>query len=69
MPAGSRRSALDQLRRGVFQLTHSVIGFWKEVVKRTMAEYKDQEAVLNRIIDLDRIFQSEAAKLKQLVGM
>lgn len=62
-------SMLDQLRQGAFQLTNTVIGFWKEIVKRTMDEYKNQEAVLNRIVDLDKIFQSEAAKLKQLVGM
>lgn len=60
---------LDQLRHGVFQLTNSVIDFWKAVVKRTMEEYKGQDTVLNRIVDLDKIFQSEAAKLKQLIGM
>jgi hypothetical protein len=60
---------LDQLRQGVFQLTNSVIGFWKAVVERTMEEYKGQDTVLNRIVDLDKIFQSEAAKLKQLIGM
>lgn len=62
-------SMLDQLRHGAFQLTDTVIGYWKKVVERTMAEYKDQEAVLSRIVELDRVFQAEAKKLKQLVGM
>jgi hypothetical protein len=60
---------LDQLRRGVFQLTGTVIEFWKDVVKRTMDEYKGRTEVLDRIVELDRIFSAEARKLKQMVGM
>lgn len=60
---------LDQLRSGALQLTETVIRYWREVVKRTMDEYKGQEAVLNRIVELDRVFQTETQKLKQLVGM
>lgn len=59
---------LDQLRSGAFQLTDVIIDYWKAIIKRTREEYKDQEVVVARIVDLHRRFTAQAGKLKDLMG-